>query len=75
MGRELWSLFCFTLTPLQEPSGSVRGRLLGWEAGNSQSCQGLSARAPSWQGSAAPQREGRGLSSAAVLLEGSASLA
>lgn len=59
-GCELWSLFCFTLTPLQELWGSVHDWLVGWEAGNSQPCQGLSARAPSWQGSSAPQREGHG---------------
>lgn len=33
MGPGLWSLFCSTLTPLQEPSGSVHGWLIGWEQG------------------------------------------
>lgn len=58
-GPGLWSLFCSKLTPLQEPSGSMAGSLGG--SRNSQSCQdSLPARAPSWQGSTAPQREGHG---------------
>lgn len=35
MGRNLWSLFCFTLTLQHGPSGYVPDQLVGWETGSS----------------------------------------